>query len=105
MLFTIQEKCNNFTGSAIINTQFKQLNKEREVNFMSLFTKKGVGDRVIVFPGENKIPYNGFSFFKIVYNGELPESLIKAYQQMNELNREAPRTRFEKEREKNQSML
>ena len=105
MLFTIQEKCNNFIGSTIINAKFEQLNKEREDIFMLLFTKKGVENRVKIYTGENKIPYNGFSFYKIVYQGELPESLIKAYQQMNELNNIAPRKGFEKEREKNRSML
>jgi hypothetical protein len=30
------------------------------------------------------VPYNGFSFYKIVYKGEIPESLKKAYSQMNE---------------------
>jgi len=105
MLFTIQEKCNIFIGSDIINTQFKQLNKEREDNFMLLFTKKGVANRVKIYAGENKIPYNHFSFFKIVYHGELPESLIRAYKQMNELNIAAPRKKFKKERENNKSML
>ena len=101
LLFTIQEKCNNFIGSAIINDKFKQLNKEREDAFMLPFKKKAVENRVKIYTGENNIPYNGFSFYKIVYKGERPESLIKAYQQINELNNVAPRKRFEKEREKN----
>jgi hypothetical protein len=47
------------------------------------FKKEGLGNRVKIYKDENEIPYNGFSFYKIVYNGELPKSLIKAYQQMN----------------------
>jgi hypothetical protein len=105
MLFTVQEKCNNFVGSSLIDTKFKQLNKDREQSFMLLFKKKAVENRVKIYPGENNIPYNGFSFYKIDYKGEFPESLIRAYHQMNELNKEAPRKRFEKEREKNNSML
>ena len=103
MLFTIQDKCSNFIGSAIVNAKFKQLNKAREDAFMLLFTKNGVGNRVKIFTGENKMPYNGFSFYKIVYTGELPETLIKAYQEMNDLNNAAPRKRFEREREKTRS--
>jgi hypothetical protein len=103
--FTIQEKCSNFIGSAIINAKFKQLIKEREDAFMGYFKKRAVENRVKIFAGENNIPYNGFSFFKINYNGEFPESLIKAYQQMNELNDAVPRKRFAKEREKTISQL
>jgi hypothetical protein len=105
MMFTIQEKCNGFIGSTIVNTRFKQLNKKREDAFMLFFRKKALEKRVIIHAGVNNIPYNGFSFFKIVYEGELPESLIKAYRQMNELNNRAPRKRFKNEREKNRSML
>jgi hypothetical protein len=47
------------------------------------FKKEGLGNRVKIYKGENEIPYNGFSFYKIIYNGELPKSLIKVYQQMN----------------------
>ena len=54
---------------------------------------------------ENVIPYNGFSFYKIEYKGEFPESLLKAYQKMNELDNEIPRKKFEKERKKNGSQL
>jgi hypothetical protein len=83
MLFTIQEKCNNFVGSAVINAKFEQLNKKREDVFLLHFKKAAVENRVKIYSGENNIPYNGFSFYKIVYKGELPKSLIKAYQQMN----------------------
>jgi len=105
LMFTIQEKCNNFVGSAIVNAKFNKLNKDREEAFMSLFKKKSVENRIKIHPGENTIPYNGFSFYKIVYNGELPESLIRANQQMDELNNEAPRKKFEKEREKNEGLI
>jgi hypothetical protein len=105
MLFTIQEKCNKYVDSTIINAKFKQLNKERTDAFMMLFRKKSVEDRVKIYAGENNIPYNGFSFYKIVYRGEFPESLIKAYHQMTELNDVAPRKRFEKEREKIKSAV
>jgi hypothetical protein len=55
--------------------------------------------------GENTIPYNGFSFYKITYKGDVPESLTKAYRKMNELNDEAPRKIFKKERKQNKAAL
>ncbi len=100
MLFTIQEKCTKFIGSAFVDTKFKLLNKEREETFMSDFKKKSVQDRVKIYASENTIPYNGFSYYKIVYKGEIPESLVKAYRKMSELNEEAPRKQYKIDRKK-----
>jgi hypothetical protein len=100
MLFTLEEKCNNFIGSANINKKFNHLNKERESVFMEQFINNNVGNKVKFYSGINNIPFNGFSFFKIVYKGELPRSLIKAYEQMNDLNNIAPRNKYKTERRK-----
>jgi Domain of Unknown Function (DUF748) len=83
MLYTMQEKCYRLVGSAVINAKFEQLNKKREDVFLSHFKEKAVGNRIKISTGENNIPYNGFSFYKIICKGELPKSLIRAYQQMN----------------------
>ena len=72
---------------------------------MSWFREKGVEKRIKISAGENVIPYNGFSFYKIEYKGEYPKALIKAYRQMNEFNNEAPRNLFKKERKKNKGTL
>ena len=101
LLFTIQDKCAKFVDSSLINEKFKQLNKEREKAFIAFFTKKEVEKQVKIYPSIDTIPYNGFSFYKIEYKGEFPEPLLKAYQEINELNDEAPRKKFEKERKKN----
>ena len=98
LIFTIQGKCASIIDSAFINTKFDQLNKERETAFILSFKKRKVDNRVKILKGENVVPYNGFSFYKIEYKGEFPESLIKAYNQMNELNSEAPRKKFKQER-------
>jgi len=83
MLYTIQEKCNSFVGRSVINTKSEQLTKTREDAFLLHFKKDGLENRVKIYKDENEIPYNGFSYYKIVYNGELPKSLIKAYKHMN----------------------
>ena len=98
LLYTIQEKCYTMIDSAFINTKFNQLIKERENAFLSFFKKREVDKRVKFLKGENVVPYNGFSFYKIEYKGEFPAPLLKAYQQMNELNNEAPRKKFIQER-------
>lgn len=104
-LFTIQDKCSRFIGSDMINAEFDQLNKEREAAFMLDFKKDGVQNRVKMHTIENTIPYNGFSYYKIAYKGEIPEALTRAYRKMNELNDEAPRKKFKKERKQDKSTL
>jgi len=96
MLFTIQEKCGKFVGSAKVSDRFKLLNQEREDAFMLHFKKKGVENRVKFYSGENTIPYNGFSFYKITYKGELPESLIKAHNKMNDLKDQVHKEKHKK---------
>ena len=104
MLFTIQDKCSKFIGEDIINARFIQLYKEREKLFVAYFKEKNVDARVKIHIGEHIIPYNGFSFYKIDYKGVLPESLLNAYQKMNELNDESPRKEYKKERRKNKNV-
>ena len=105
LLFTIQEKCSKYIDSAIVNARFEKLNKQREDVFISRFRNNAVEKRIKIYAGEKIIPYNGFSYYKIVYKGEFPEGLIQAYQHLNELNDVAPRKRFEKEREKIKSII
>ena len=99
LLFTIQDKCIKYVGLNTVNLKYEQLNNQRVNLFLLPFKNKGVENRVRIYKAENSIPYNGFSFYNIVYKGDFPKSLIKAYQQMNELNNEPPRKKFEKERE------
>jgi hypothetical protein len=105
MIFSIQEKCTKIIDSAIVDAKFKKLTEERERGFEHYFNEKGVGKQIKIQKAENIIPYNGFSFYKIEYKGEFPESVIKAYQEMNEFNNEAPRKIFRQERKKNGNVI
>ncbi len=100
LLFTIQEKCGSIIDQNIINTKYNQLNKERIGVFMAYFKESDLEKRVKILPGENIIPYNGFTFYRIDYKGEFPESLIKAYRKMNKLNNASPRKKYKEERTK-----
>lgn len=104
-IFTIQDKCTGYVGSALINSKFNQLNKERINSFMSCFREMKVEKQIEIATAQDLVPYNGFSFYKIDYKDSFPDDLIKAYQKMNELNDEAPRKEFKKERKKNKDAL
>ncbi|HEY5592244.1 MAG TPA: DUF748 domain-containing protein [Paludibacter sp.] len=101
LVFTLQEKCALLIHASIVNARFKKLNKEREGAFMMEFKKRDVDKQIKIVRAQNVIPYNGFSFYKISYKGEIPAAFIKAYRQMNELNEDAPRKKYQQIREKN----
>ena len=100
MLFTVQDKCARLIGK-IVESKLNQLIKERETVFLAYFRDRNVEKRIKISSDQNVIPYNGFSFYKMQYKGEFPKDLMKAYKRMNELNDEAPRNLFKKERKKN----
>lgn len=100
MLHTIQDKCALLIDSAVINAKFNRLEKERMKAFISYFKEKEVENQIKIHTSKNVIPYNGFSFYKIEYKHDLPETLVEALQKMNKLNAEPPRKKFEREREK-----
>ncbi|HET6245095.1 MAG: DUF748 domain-containing protein [Bacteroidetes bacterium] len=91
LLFTVQEKCIRLLDASFLNSKYKQLNKQREEDFLSCFKKEEVRNQVKFSSEQRVVPYNGFSFYKIEYKSEFPESLIKAYQKMNEINDKAER--------------
>lgn len=105
LVFTIQEKCSRIIEESLVNENLRKLSRDREDAFKSCFKNSDVIKRVNFNATENVIPYNGFSFYKIKYKGELPEYLIDAYKKMNELNDEAPRDKFKSYRKGNKSLL
>lgn len=93
MLFTIQEKCSKLVGQSIVNFGFNKLKAARADSFKSSFKKEVLG-QIKIMNGENIIPFNGFSFYKIEYSGAIPKSLQKAYEELQVLNEEAPRNKY-----------
>jgi hypothetical protein len=96
LIFTIQGKCASLIDSAFVNAKYNQLTSARKGAFIAYFKARNVENQVKFAPGENVVPYNGFSFYKIHYNGIFPDALIRAYRQMHEFNDHAPRRKFRK---------
>lgn len=105
LLFTIQDKCLAYIGEANVNASYQQLQKARKEAVLNYFRDKGVQDRVKSEQGMVIVPRDGFSYFKIDYQGELPPDLIKAYNEMNDLDRKNPRGKYENARKKNDDIL
>jgi hypothetical protein len=100
-LFTIQERCALLIETSILEKSLEKIKNERQRAFLSYFIKKKFENQIKFSASVNGIPYNGFSFYQIEYQGEFPKSLLKAYRQMQELNNAAPRKEFKKKRSKN----
>ena len=94
VMFTLQEKCVNFVGSDLVRARLRSLAKDRETSFREIFLAHGTDDRLKIYASKIDIPYNGFSYYKLEYPGEIPNALHKAYQEMNDLNDEGPRKKY-----------
>jgi hypothetical protein len=97
LLFTLQEKCNRLIGSKNINRLLNQLEKNRNERFSDFFKDQQVSARLKVRAKKDIVPFDGFSYFEIGYQGAMPDQLLKAYQKMDQLNEELPRKKFLKE--------
>jgi hypothetical protein len=84
-MFTMEDKCWHYLHSDVVGKKYHALVRAREKNFRSYFPDH-VLERVKIHEGKDKIPYDGFSCFKIHYNGEIPKPLRRAYSEMSELN-------------------
>ncbi len=98
--FTIQEKCAQLISKEEVNRKYAQLLQQRKIKFLNFFTGLDVNKQIHFHASKDVIPFNGFSFFKISYSGELPKSLEKAYNEIDDLNEKPPREKFRKDREK-----
>jgi len=103
LAFTIQEKCRKYLGDEVVNQYFKKLTKAREREFMSYFDSSAI--KQIKFAAtQNSVPFNGFSYYKLSYSGDIPPKLMKAYWDMNNLDNAPPRDRYKRERNKEKSL-
>ncbi|HXC03696.1 MAG TPA: DUF748 domain-containing protein [Bacteroidia bacterium] len=94
MLFTIQDQCLALLGTEFVRLKLDALLASRRMSFCTVFKKTDLLNRVSLRQEEDKIPYNGFSYFRIAYTGDLPERLATAYIRMKELDQESPRDKF-----------
>ena len=100
VMFTIQEKCLNFVGNAVVNKSFNDLVKARTASFLDLFKEDGTQGQVKLKASENTVPYNGFSYFQFDYPNGVDDNLREAYEKMREIDNEKPRRKYLKERMK-----
>ena len=105
MLFTMEDKAIRYLDAAMVEASLSKLMAERQEIFMAFFKEKGVEGQVRFFKTVDVVPFNGFSHFKVNYEGETPEKLRIAYNEMMNLNDEAPRKAYRAERKQIEKKL
>ena len=100
MAFSIQEKCQTYVPVNVVNARYEQLNQQRKEAFMALIKNKKVLNQIRFSAPETVIPFNSFSFYRIIYKGDFPESFMKAYRLMNQINSDGERQQYRKDRKK-----
>jgi hypothetical protein len=103
-MFTIQEKCRYYVGDGIVAAGWERLKADRLSTFMSFFDGD-VRGQVRMMPGESIIPFDGFSYYRIDYDGRIPDKLQKAFDEINDINDEKPRRQYLKARNENGGIL
>lgn len=101
-LYTVQDKCLSLVGKQKTDQLYERLNSQRKEEFLSCFKISGVNKRIRFSSSQDKIPYNGLSYYRIRYNGAWPDELINSYNRMNDLDKKTPRNKFRLQRKKNQ---
>lgn len=103
-VYTVQQKCLNYVGAELVNSKYLKLMKDREKVFKQPFVDNGTIKQVKILASENTIPFNGFSFYKIKYNGEVPASLTAAFDNLKNINDEKPRRKYIIKRKRNKQL-
>jgi len=94
MIFTVQEKCYHLVDRSVINKKYKSLENERQKIVMGFFKDSGTQNQAHFLGDEPVTPRNGFSFYKITYKGEIPESLKEAFEKLYEIDSKPPRKKY-----------
>ncbi|MES2621054.1 MAG: DUF748 domain-containing protein [Bacteroidota bacterium] len=98
MMFTTEQKCRYIVSDAVIEARLRHLNAARKNAFLDRFVETGTVSQVKFAGIESGIPFNGFSQYRINYNGDVPEKLRRAYEDMDETNNQVPRKKYKDQR-------
>jgi hypothetical protein len=94
LMFTIQDKCRDYVGKGVINAIYAKLVKDRDEQFRRYFISSGTVGRMKFRSEQDNIPYNGFSGYRITYDGPVPQSLLRAYESMHAFDSKSMRKKY-----------
>lgn len=83
-MFTVMQKCMGYIDTSAMNSKLAKLSAARKKSFMSSFVEDGVAKRVKWSAEKTEIPRLGVSYYKISYDGDIPDNLRKALEKLDE---------------------
>lgn len=98
LIFTVQDKCELYVEKEVVNKRYAALVEQREKLIKQFFTDNGTEKQLKFNANKSDIPFDGYSYFKINYKGDLPQELIEAYHKMDGFDSKPPRRKFWEER-------
>ena len=104
LIFSIQGKCKYYVGEDVIDRRYAELITERRNTFMTFF-EGDLAHRIKMKAYKTIIPFDGFSYYRIDYNGNIPGKLLDAYNEINEINDKKPRRQYLNARKANGGVL
>lgn len=85
MMFTLMEKCIHWIDTSTVNRKLDKLSADRKKAFMAPFTELGIAANRLKFSADkSETPRTGFSYYKISYDGDIPDQLRKALENLDE---------------------
>jgi hypothetical protein len=94
LMFTIQDKCRYYVGKDAVNKIYARLLKDRDSQFRQYFIASGTSKQMTFHSGNDSVPYDGFSAYKIMYRGTVPPSLARAYESMDVFDNRRMRKKY-----------
>ncbi|MBC7695639.1 MAG: DUF748 domain-containing protein [Burkholderiales bacterium] len=94
MIYTVQDKCYLLLGKSLIDKKYKNQMQERKLLVENYFKEGEVKKQVHFIEADNVVPRNSYSFYKINYKGEMPESLKEAFEKLYEIDNKPPRKKY-----------
>ena len=99
LVFTTQEYCRLLVGEKFIDEKFETLKNNRFKLIKAYFVKNGVANQVKFDKTDySKVPYDGYSLFRISYEGKLPDYLIEAFEDIRYFDSHNPREKYKVKR-------
>lgn len=98
MMFSTLQKCRFAVGDPLVEMHLTQLTERRRKVFLERFAKTGTTDQIKFAAAQTGVPFNGFSRYKIDYNGNVPPQLQKAYEELEQTNKQIPRKKHKGKR-------
>jgi len=99
-LYTAQALCSAYVGEKLLTDKFLKMMNARKRNFMKEFIEEGLDKQISLQDDDNQVPYNGFSYYQISYNGEIPEDLKEAFEELKIYDGQSPRKKLRSDRER-----